>query len=125
MDLELARADARRQTGRALLRRARPFGERRIDLRRPALRATAVAGDPPAADGEAVAGDPLRKPLARLVVGQGEHRARALDDHLATIEHLLGQLEQAEAVGDRRFRAADPFRDLAQRSASNSSTSAA
>ena len=53
-----------------------------------------------------------------LVIRHGEHGAGVALRDLAALdhrEHVVGQLEQAQLVRDRRLRAADALRDVAER----------
>src|SRR5581483_572123 len=102
--------------------RAHALGERRIDrdganartLSRPRPLRPLLGG----AHGEALADDLAGEPAALLVVGNGEHGARMALAELAALdhaEHVVGELEQADPVRDRRLRATDPLRHLAER----------
>ena len=63
-------------------------------------------------------GDLPRQAPARVVVRQRQHGPGVALGEVAAgehPEHVLGKLEQADAVRDRRLRAADPLGDLAER----------
>ena len=97
-------------------------GERRIDRRRADARLLLRAGPLRAllgdADGEALLHDLAREAAAALVVGHREHGARVPFRELAALdhaEHVVRQLEQADAVRHRRLRTADALGDLAER----------
>src|SRR5205814_810059 len=68
-------------------------------------------------NGEALGDDLAGEPAAAFVVRDGENRARVTVGQLAPLdhaEHVLGQLEQADPVGDRRVRTAHALADLAE-----------
>ena len=62
------------------------------------------------AHGQAVVDDPLRQLQPHGLVGHREDRARVTGGHLALVDqvlHLVGQIEQAQRVRDRRARLGD------------------
>ena len=82
------------------------------------LRAAVLGRPLGRAHGHALARDLLREPTAGVVVGQRQHGAGVALGDLAAgehPEHVLGQLEQADAVRDGRLRAADALGHLAER----------
>src|SRR5205807_4544358 len=96
--------------------------ERRINLAgrlAPRLppRARPAGGAFRGADGQALGDDLAGEPAAALVIRDGEDRTRVAVGQLTALdhaEHILRKLEQPDAVGDGRLRAADTFADLPQ-----------
>src|SRR5581483_7382946 len=117
------RADLRPEAGRPLERVADPGGKGGIDLRRRgAARLRARAGPAGGAlrgpYGQAFGDDLASESASAFVAGNREDRARVAFRELSAFDHaedVLGQLEQANAVGDRGLRVADALADLAQR----------
>src|SRR5207253_11233955 len=69
------------------------------------------------ANGQPLGDDLAGEPATAFVVRNGKNRARVTIGQLASLdhaEHVLGELEQADPVGDRRVRATDPLADLPQ-----------
>src|SRR5262249_31315571 len=68
-------------------------------------------------DGETLCDDVAGEAAAAYVVGNGKDRSSVPIGELASLdhaEHVLGELEQADSVGDRWVRPANALADLAE-----------
>ena len=117
-----SRGGRRHADGRPVSRSAasRALGERGVDRR--AARAAATGARPAGGALGGADGQPLRTIAARAGAGpRGPGRrdsARVALGQLAALEHrehVVGKLEQPQAVRDGRLRAADALGDLAER----------
>src|SRR5439155_17480351 len=123
-ELDAAASNLRVEAGEGLQRRAHARRKRRVDGDRTHARLLLRAGPLRTLlrrpHGQALLHDLARETPAPFVIGHGEHRTRVAFRELPALdhaEHVVRQIEQADAVRHRRLRASDAFCDLAEREA--------